>query len=391
VTPRPDTTTTKSTTDDRLRYTFRGPHSFFRDLLLKAESDQRRRDNFDRPVLRGRDPGPTEPPPRMVQQTISSMDDVDARLKYANLQAREAAAKFDLSSGGASALIPTAQLPPDLARRFEIAARSRAAVASALGTSPIPEDTGMTVQIVGLTSGASVAVQATENSGISETDPAFGVASNQLCYAAGMIDVSRQLLDRAGNGTAGKLDAVIAAELGNAAGTLLDQQILNGSNASGQTRGLLNTTGIQTTAYTSASPTIAGLVSKVGENYSTVAGAYGVGPDVLIAHPRRLAWLASQTIANGENQPNRILSLYDRVIEAPAMPTNLSSTQDALLSIRSEAVHLFAENEISVHTDPGSSTLTVRFRVLVKVAVSVPLGAAVGQVLGTGTTTPTFA
>jgi hypothetical protein len=136
---------------------------------------------------------------------------------------------------------------------------------------------------------------------------------------------------------------------------------------------------------------VAGTSSKLGENYSTVAGAYGVGPDTLILHPRRLAFLQSQTIANGENQPNRMFSLYDRIIEAPATPTTLNTNQDALLSIRSEAVHLFAESEITTHTDPGSGTLTVRFRVLVKVAVSVPLGAAVGQVLGTGTTTPTFA
>jgi len=387
MTPRA-ATTPKSKTAERLRYGKDSPHSFFRDLMLTAESDQRRRDNYENPILRGRDPGPSEPPPRMHQQTIRSMEDVEARLKAARL---DNAAKFDLTSGGASALIPTAQLPPDLARRFEIAARSRAAVAEALGTSPIPPDTGMTVQIVALTSGASVAVQATENTGISETDPAFGVASNQLCYAAGLVDVSRQLLDRAGNGNAGKLDEVISTELGNAAGTLLDQQILNGSNSSGQTRGLLNTTGIQTTTYTSATPTVAATASKLGQNYSTVAGAFGIGPDTLILHPRRPAFLQSQTIANGENQPNRVFSLYDRVIEAPATPTTLNTDQDALLSIRSEAVHLFAGSEISVHTDPGSSTLTVRFRVLVKVAVSVPLGAAVGSVLGTGTTTPTWA
>jgi hypothetical protein len=101
---------------------------------------------------------------------------------------------------------------------------------------------------------------------------------------------------------------------------------------------------------------VAGTSSKLGENYSTVAGAYGVGPDTLILHPRRLAFLQSQTIANGENQPNRMFSLYDRIIEAPATPTTLNTNQDALLSIRSEAVHLFAESEITTHTDPGSLT-----------------------------------
>jgi HK97 family phage major capsid protein len=386
MTPRVEPETAK-VTRERLRYGKDSPHSFFRDLLLKAESEQRRQAAMDSPVLRGRDPGPSEPPSRMQQQTISSMEDVDARLEASRLDS----VKFDLTSSGASALIPTSQLPPDLARRYEIAARSRAAVAQALGTSPIPEGTGMTVAIVKLSSGASVAIQATENTGVSNTDPVFGLEANAIGYAAGYVDVSRQLLDRAGAGTAGRLDEVISTELGRAAGTVLDTQILNGSGSAPETRGLLNTTGIQTTTYTSASPTVAGTASKVGDNYQTVAGAYGVGPTVLIVHPRRLAFLRSQTIANGENQPERIFALYDQVVEAPASPTNLNTNQDALLSVRSDAVHLFAESTVEAFTDAKSAQLEVRFRALVKVAVVVPLGAAVGKVLGTGTTTPTFA
>ena len=102
--------------------------------------------------------------------------------------------------------------------------------------------------------------------------------------------------------------------------------------------------------------------------------------------------MRSQTVANGENQPERVLGLYDRIIEAPATPTTLNTNQDALLSLRSDAVHVFADSEISAHPDTAdSSTLTVRFRVLVRVAVVVPLATALGKTLGTGTTTPTFA
>jgi hypothetical protein len=34
--------------------------------------------------------------------------------------------------------------------------------------------------------------------------------------------------------------------------------------------------------------------------------------------------------ANGENQSNRVWSLYNRVIEGPAIPTALSTNPDAL-------------------------------------------------------------
>lgn len=134
-----------------------------------------------------------------------------------------------------------------------------------------------------------------------------------------------------------------------------------------------------------------GAASKLGSNYSDISTNYGGPADTLILAPRRHAFLQSQTIANGEAQPGRVFSLYDRVVEAPAMPITLNTDQDALLSVRSDAVHVFADNEITVHPDPGSGTLTVRFRILVRVAVVVPLGTAVGKVLGTGTTTPTFA
>jgi hypothetical protein len=62
-----------------------------------------------------------------------------------------------------------------------------------------------------------------------------------------------------------------------------------------------------------------------------------------------------------------------------------------VLQLRSDAIHIFAESEIEAFTDAKSSTLEVRFRALVKVAVVVPIGTAVGKTLGTGTTTPTFA
>jgi hypothetical protein len=44
-----------------------GLHSYFRDLLTDADADSRTRRALDSPILRGRDPGPTEPPPAALR------------------------------------------------------------------------------------------------------------------------------------------------------------------------------------------------------------------------------------------------------------------------------------------------------------------------------------
>src|SRR5262245_20503926 len=173
-------------------------------MLLMHESDRRRHDNFDNPILRGRDPGPSEPLPKVVHDATRTvgvherpadvaLEQAAARLKYARLQAREAKAKFDLTTGTASPLIRTSQLPPQLAREFGLAARARAVVGEALGIEPIPDDTGMTIGLTGMSSGATAAVMSTENSAVSNTDPVFGVANNSIAYIAGYVDCSRQL------------------------------------------------------------------------------------------------------------------------------------------------------------------------------------------------------
>jgi hypothetical protein len=80
----------------------------------------------------------------------------------------------------------------------------------------------------------------------------------------------------------------------------LDEQILNGGGSAPKTMGLLNQSSIDNVAYT-GTPTVAGLVSNLGNSYANVAVNYGVPADMLILHSRRLAWLKSQT--NGGEKP----------------------------------------------------------------------------------------
>src|SRR5262245_32380491 len=76
----------------------------------------------------------------------------------------------------------------------------------------------------------------------------------------------------------------IASELGRAAGERVDLQLLNGAGTSGETRGFLNLSGTVATSYTDASPTVAELCSKLGNNYADISTNYGRAPDTCFTH-----------------------------------------------------------------------------------------------------------
>jgi len=57
---------------------------------------------------------------------------------------------------------------------------------------------GMTVYLPALSGPAGVASQASQNTGVTETDPTAGYISNNLTTLAGEVTISQQLLDRAG-------------------------------------------------------------------------------------------------------------------------------------------------------------------------------------------------
>jgi hypothetical protein len=170
------------------------------------------------------------------------------------------------STPGGGAFVPPG--PPDyLADRFATSARAQATVAAALGVEPLREF-GMALDVPRIETGAATAVQTAENAAVQETDPDLAIASSRVAYIAGQVDASRQLVERSNPA----FDLVIAAELGKDLGLKVDVQALYGTNASGETLGLKNTTGILSVAYTDASPSAAELISKIWAAYEALAG-----------------------------------------------------------------------------------------------------------------------
>ena len=194
------------------------------------------------------------------------------------------------STGSFAGLI----VPQYLVNEAALVARAGRPVANSLISRQIPED-GMSFLIPKGTTGASAAIQATENSSVSSTDEVWSNVTVPVATVAGQQDVSRQSIER---GTPG-IDSLIYLDLAGAYGVAVDQQVLSGSGASGQVLGILNTAGVNQATAFSAAATAATFGSKFAGQVSAVQTSRFLAPNVTAMHPRRWNWLIAQVDGNG--------------------------------------------------------------------------------------------
>ena len=147
-------------------------------------------------------------------------------------------------------------------------------------------DEGMTMHISRVTTGTTVAAQASENSAVSETDIDDTDYTFPVCTYAGAQDVSKQAIDR-GTGT----EDVLMADLIGQYYTAVDNACINGDESSGTLKGIKNISSITSTTWTDGSPTSAECVSKFAKLISDFTSARYASPDLIIMHPRRWAYL----------------------------------------------------------------------------------------------------
>jgi HK97 family phage major capsid protein len=202
----------------------------------------------------------------------------------------EMVARAASTSSFAGLVIP--QYLPDYAA---LALRAGRPVANVSNRHELP-DQGMNLVIQRGTTGAGTAVQATENSAVQSTDEVWADLTVPVRTIAGQQQVSRQSLERGWPG----LDELIYTDLARAYAANLDNQIINGSGASGQVLGILSTAGINAATAFGAAPTAANFALKIAGQRSAVdsAGA-GVFAKVIVMHPRRYNWLAGTSDSTG--------------------------------------------------------------------------------------------
>ncbi|MGI8822714.1 MAG: phage major capsid protein, partial [Acidimicrobiia bacterium] len=349
-----------------------------------------------------------------LKDTVSAKFGSDARAaaRLAEQQANaQATYGHELRDIGTSAFAGHI-VPQFLVDEFAPLARASAPLLSAVRQLPLPPE-GMSLEVSRLTTGTSVAAQATEGATIVEIDADDTLLSVPIRTFGGSQDISRQAIDRIG------IDQLVFSDLAAAYLQAVDSSAINGTGAAGSHLGILNTPGIGSVAFIDASPTVAAIWQKLAQATSVVGTARFAAPDTILMHPRRWSWFlaaldldnrplispSASTAANvmaigaptAEHFAGSMLGLD--VIVDPNVPINLGAgtNEDVIIVLRASDVLLWSEGGLvprQLRVDEPLATSTLQVRLVAYGYSAFTAGrypSAICTVGGTGLVTPTFA
>ena len=196
--------------------------------------------------------------------------DFVARERLARHMQEERVERRDVTSANFAGLV-VPQYLTDLAAPF---ARAGRPTSDAARKHQLPS-AGLTLNISKVTTGSSVAQQ-TEGAAVSETNMDDTLLTINVNTYAGQQNVSRQALER-GTG----VDSIVMNDLVSAYHTSLNTAVV---------AELISSAG-QSVTYTDASPTVAELYPKLLDAVQKVQTTFFAGPNAIVMHPRRLAWI----------------------------------------------------------------------------------------------------
>jgi hypothetical protein len=223
-----------------------------------------------------------------------------------------------------------------------------------------------------LTTNASAAVHV-ELAAVSETDPSTSQQTGAVQMIAGQVDLAQQLFDQTPGGV---IDQAISQSLGEAVGAALDLSVLAALLAA--------IAGGTTVTYVDATPTVQETWGQIVNLRQQLHTALGVEPDLLLLHPRRLAYI-DQTLTNP-------LPFRERIISTPSISTTAGAgAEDRVWILASQYISLLSRPpQIRTLFEVLSGTLTVRIQAYQATALVIRQPKAVGLLTGSGLTTPAF-
>lgn len=171
-------------------------------------------------------------------------------------------------------------------------ARAQRVLASEINLQPLPSGTDSIV-LPRLTGGTAVAEVSTQNSALQETDAVTDSVTASVTTLAGIQRIAIQLLDQ----SPVNVDQIIMQDLAGALAQKIDQFVIS-NNASGK-YGVTAVSGINSVAYTTTSPTAAGIYSKIMDGVQQIhTGRFAPATKVFM-HPRRWAAFVAATDSSG--------------------------------------------------------------------------------------------
>ncbi len=189
----------------------------------------------------------------------------------------EAMAEYRSTTGVFGGLV----VPQYLTSEFAPVLRAGRPFLNAVSSMALPAD-GMTITIPLGNTGTSVAAQETQNTAVSNTTYDENDLTVPVRTYAGQQVVSRQSLDRGAG-----IGEILLSDLISAYATKLDTDAINGAGTAGTHYGVINTTSVQTAAWTGT--TGASLVASIHNAIGKVNTSRLAAPDLIVMHPRRWA------------------------------------------------------------------------------------------------------
>jgi HK97 family phage major capsid protein len=218
-------------------------------------------------------------------------NDYAAQERLARHMNEERVERRDVTSANFAGLV----VPQFLTELAAPLARAGRPVADRARKHALP-DAGLTISISKVTTGTAVAEQ-TEGAAVQETNIDDTKLDLTVKTIAGQQNVSRQAIERGTN-----VDSLVIADLIAAYHTKLDELLVAELFASAG----------QAVTYTDASPTVAELYPKLADAVQKVQTTFFAGPNAIIMHPRRLAFILAAV-----DSSNRPLAVPSAVAQNP--------------------------------------------------------------------------
>lgn len=341
-----------------------------------------------------------------MNTSIGGSSVADARTRLAAAQETRAGDMTTVAAAGGTFAPPLWQVSD-----FVALARAGRVTANLCQNEVLPSGVS-SINLPKVASGVTVAVQATQNSALSDTAMTTTSVSTGITTVGGKQIVSMQLLQQSGI----PFDQVILQDLAKAYAVQVDTQVLYGSNASGQVLGLVGAA--TNTAFTSAAPAPSSVTNANSLYYVVAKAAAAVQTGIfepanaIVMSPARWAWVVGSVdtagrplvIPNGANY-NPLGTTGDQVAQGLAGyfgsypvytdpnisgAANSATNQDEIYVLRTDQLWLY---ESPVQTESFTATYadnaSVLFRILGYMGfIPNRYAAAVQSIRGTGLIVP---
>jgi len=301
-------------------------------------------------------------------------------------------------------------VPPLWLSDYVELARAGRPTANLVTNLPLPPGTD-SINVPKISTGTATAIQVGDGSAPQETDLADTSVACGVKTIAGQQDMSIQLFEQ----SPFNFDQIVMADLAADYATKVDVQVLSGSNANGQVKGIYGASGVNAVTWTDTTPTVSELYSKLADGIQKIHTNRFQPPTVIVMHPRRWAWMLAAVdsqgrplvVPNGQGPTNAIAAFGTvgseqvvgslqglPVVTDPSIPiTDGSGTnEDTIIVMRAQDCILY-ESSLRTRVLPEvlSGTMQVRVQVYGYLAFTAERQPKSLTILsGSGFATPSF-